>query len=208
MPSLHPTGKILRIAVAVFLSTAIAASPVFAGNGNGNGGGHGGGNGGGHGGGKGNSGHSASVGGGQKTTKANSHKTAKASSGQKVAKASVSPSQKLTKTVPANELGSLNGFLHASPKAYANAAPNSAIGKVHTYAGLLQGYLSPEPGVTPPTLAEVAASLDAAANKPLSTSSIEAVNAKLQANDPALAQSIDNYSGGAPALAEAIDNAL
>ena len=39
----------------------------------------------------------------------------------------------------ASALGALNGFIHASPKALANASPKSEIGKAAVvYAGLLQ----------------------------------------------------------------------
>ena len=109
----------------------------------------------------------------------------------------------------ASALGALNGFIHASPKALANASPKSEIGKAAVvYAGLLQNYLAPATGTTPPTLAQLASALSAAANKPLTPAIIEAVNAKLEATNPALAQSLPTYSGGPTALATAIYGAI
>lgn len=109
----------------------------------------------------------------------------------------------------ASALGALNGFMHASPKALANASPKSEIGKVAVvYAGLLQNYLTPAAGTTPPTLAQLASALSAAANKPLTPAIIEAVNAKLEASNPALAQSLPTYTGGPTALATAIYGAI
>ncbi|MFK0690101.1 hypothetical protein ACFX5Q_18110 [Mesorhizobium sp. IMUNJ 23033] len=109
----------------------------------------------------------------------------------------------------ASKLGALNGFMHASPSALAHASAKSEIGKVAVvYAGLLQNYLSPQPGSTPPTLAQVAAALAAAANKPPSANSVEAVNTKLESINPTLAQLISAYSGGPSALAAAIYQAI
>ena len=110
--------------------------------------------------------------------------------------------------IPANDLGALNGFFHASPKALAHASPKSEIGKVEAYGNLLAGFLTPAAGTTPPTLAQLAAALKAAANKPLSVAIIEAVDAKLAATNPSLATSIATYSGGAAGLATAIYGAL
>jgi hypothetical protein len=45
--------------------------------------------------------------------------------------------------IPANQLGKLNGFLHASPNALLKTSAKSAIGKISkTYAGQLAGYLA------------------------------------------------------------------
>jgi hypothetical protein len=176
------TTILARSVAAILLGAVLAASPALANNGMGGGAGNGGGNGNGHANGKNadNSGQNAS---------ASDHSTSKAKS--------------------ASSLGALNGFLHASPKALAHASPKSEIGKVAiVYGGLLQNYLSPPQGSTPPTLAQVAAALSAAANKPLSTATIQAVNAKLASSNPALAKAISGYSGGSPALAGAIHNAI
>ncbi|MGT2466597.1 hypothetical protein ACVOMV_18575 [Mesorhizobium atlanticum] len=99
--------------------------------------------------------------------------------------------------IPANDLGALNGFFHASPKALAKASPKSEIGKVEAYGNLLASFLTPTAGTTPPTLAQLAAALQLAANKPLSVAIIEAVDTKLAATNPSLATSISTYSGGA-----------
>jgi hypothetical protein len=102
--------------------------------------------------------------------------------------------------IPAKDLGKLNGFFHASDKALAHASPNSAIGKVAiVYAGLLEGYLMPPAGTTPPDLQEIAAALASAANKPLSAEIFAAVNARLAATNPDLASAIDAYpTAGTP----------
>ncbi len=110
--------------------------------------------------------------------------------------------------IPANELGALNGFFHASSKALAHASPKSEIGKVEAYGNLLASFLTPQKGTIPPTLAQVAAALKAAANKPLSVTIIEAVDAKLAATNPSLATSIASYAGGATGLATAIHGAI
>lgn len=132
--------KIGAIGVSAGLALAIGLLPALTGanhidaayakgegggNGGGNGGGHGGGNGGGHGGNKGGNADHSGKGASQRSgaTKSNHHK---GGSGTKsnVAKASV-PKDK-------NTLGPLNAA-HASATARANAAPNSAVGKIASY---------------------------------------------------------------------------
>jgi hypothetical protein len=82
------------------------------------------------------------------------------------------------------------------------------MGKVEAYGNLLAGFLTPTTGTTPPTLAQLAAALQAAANKPLSVAIIEAVDAKLAATNPSLVTSIAAYPGGATGLATAIHGAI
>lgn len=109
----------------------------------------------------------------------------------------------------ASGLGKLNGFMHASPNALAHASPKSAIGKVSiVYAGLLGNYLAPPAGTTPPTLAEVAAALAAAANKPLTAGIIAAINQKLLAANPALAADLTASGKDAQTLANDIFAAI
>jgi hypothetical protein len=115
------------------------------------------------------------------------------------------PSSMTPKAKSASSLGALNGFLHASPKALTHASAKSEIGRIAVvYGGLLQNYLSPRRNNTPPTLAQVAATLSAEVNKPLSVATIQAVNAKLASVNPTLAKEISDYSGGSSALAGAI----
>lgn len=78
----------------------------------------------------------------------------------------------------ASKYGKLNGFLHASPTAIANASPKSAIGKVAAYGRLLDAYVSAD-ATTKPTLQELQDALRAASNKPVTADTVAAVNAKL-----------------------------
>ncbi len=93
---------------------------------------------------------------------------------------------------PSN-LGRLNGFLHASPQALANASPDSAIGILSkTYRDALAAYatsLAPtDPATTTDTTTlttdDMAAILAKAANKPLSAEQIAAINDKLASANP------------------------
>ena len=108
----------------------------------------------------------------------------------------------------ASAFGKLNGFMHASPAALADASANSAIGKIAiVYAGLLESYLS-DPTTTT-TLVDLQAALSDAANKPLSPEIIQAVNDKLATVDPTtIGTSIGAYTGGSEALAAAIAAAI
>jgi hypothetical protein len=90
----------------------------------------------------------------------------------------------------ANELGRLNGFMHASPQALANASPNSAIGKISKeYRDALLGFTgtgeeAPDEAITEEELAGILAE---AANKPLTGEQVIAIHEKLIANNPELA---------------------
>jgi hypothetical protein len=93
-------------------------------------------------------------------------------------------------TLHANELGRLNGFMHASPQALANASPKSAIGKIaKEYRDALLGFTGtgeevPDEAITEDDLAGILAE---AANKPLTGEQVVAIHEKLIANNPELA---------------------
>ncbi|NTH79179.1 hypothetical protein G6K97_30360 [Agrobacterium rhizogenes] len=180
MHIIRHTGIITRSVAAILLGAALIGSPALANNGKGGGAGNGNG-------------------------QANGQGANNAADNASVS----DPSSSAQKAKPASSLGALDGFLHASPRALTHASAKSEIGRVAVvYGGLLQNYLSPQQGGTPPTLAQVAAALSAAANKPLSTATIQAVNAKLASVNPALAKEMSNYPGGSPALAGAIHSAI
>lgn len=103
---------------------------------------------------------------------------------------------KLAKTdaMHPSNLGRLNGFLHASPQALANASPNSAIGTLSkTYKDALLGYTSTGETVTTEeeeetvTTKDLAGILAEAANKPLTGEQVVAIHEKLIAANPELA---------------------
>ncbi|HNB27450.1 MAG TPA: hypothetical protein PLR41_10855, partial [Alphaproteobacteria bacterium] len=119
------------------------------GNGGGNGGAHGGGNGGGHG--NGGSHGNGNAGGGNGAG-------AQASNADATTAPTDVKAHKPTKTELADDpslspdaLGKLNGVLHASPQAIANASPNSPLGMARELAEALGGFLDPEaaPGEDP-----------------------------------------------------------
>jgi hypothetical protein len=92
-------------------------------------------------------------------------------------------------------LGSLNGFFNASLSARQHANPRSAVGKISkTYAGKLAAYLGLDPAATElertTALAELAAALADASNKPVSAEVVSAINARLAEQDPALATAL------------------
>jgi hypothetical protein len=94
---------------------------------------------------------------------------------------------------PSN-LGRLNGFLNASPQALANTSANSAIGILSkTYAEALGSYLGlgEEEETDIATEDDLAAILAKAANKPLTSEQIDAINAKLAEQDEDLAGALD-----------------
>ncbi|MEZ5831476.1 MAG: hypothetical protein R3D05_09865 [Dongiaceae bacterium] len=126
----------LRTLLASFLIAAVAPiglaaldleQPAFAKNGNGNGGdhggGHGGGNGGGHGGGNSDHGKSANA------------------KGQAKSKDAETGDDSETEGLAPNELGKLNGVLHANPNAIAHASANSPIGTAREFGKALADFL-------------------------------------------------------------------
>ena len=116
--------SLLIAAVAPMAMAALdLEQAAYAGNGNGGGkgGGNGGGNGGGKGGGHGNKGDTAKA-----EAKAAKTKTDEESDGE---------------GLKPNELGKLNGVLHASPNAIAHANENSPIGTARAFGEALAGFL-------------------------------------------------------------------
>jgi len=186
-------GLALTAAPLTLETGRLAVGDVAAFAKNGNGGGNGGGNGNGNGRGNGGGGSNASADSGN-TPSGNafgkSKATAATGEAQVDAPTAASASQK-GPLHPSN-LGRLNGFMHASPSALANASPNSAIGIVaQEYRAALEAYLGGASGETPPAdetvdpaLAAAAEVLARAANKPLSPEIVAAINGKLAAADP------------------------
>ena len=192
------TTKFSRMSAVALIIGSMVAAPAFAA-GNGNGGGNGAGNAGGNAGGN-SASHSASDDAGGKSA------TPGATTMEKSSKSEMNHDMSKDKSASksgASDLGKLNGFLHASPEALQKAAPNSAIGLVtHGYADALNSYLTG--GANAKTASDVYAALEKAANKPLTATTIAAVDAKLAKNDPTLAKAIAAHSGGAKGLAAEI----
>ncbi len=196
-------GSLAPLPLAMLdLEQAAHAKNNGGGNGGGNGGAHGGGNGGGHG--NGGSHGNGNSGGGNGAQASN----ADATTGTTDVKA-----HKPTKTELADDpslspdaLGKLNGVLHASPQAIANASPNSPLGMARELAEALGGFLDPEaapgedPEAEPITVADLGALMAGMTNKPVTAAQVEAVvdrlaeddpeNPALQDLDPGLAQEI------------------
>jgi hypothetical protein len=119
---------------------------------------------------------------------ANGKANGKGLAGDQVQEAKAHPAKKdkLTKedAMHPSNLGRLNGFMHASPQALANASPNSAVGTLSkTYRDALLGY-STDGTVTTTDLAGILAE---AANKPLTGEQVIAVHEKLIATNPEIA---------------------
>lgn len=192
------TTKFSRMPAVALIIGSMVAAPAFAA-GNGNGAGNGAGNAGGNAGGN-SASHSASDDAGGKSA------TPGATTMEKSSKSEMNHDMSKDKSASksgASDLGKLNGFLHASPEALQKAAPNSAIGLVtHGYADALNSYLTG--GANAKTASDVYAALEKAANKPLTATTIAAVDAKLAKNDPTLAKAIAAHPGGAKGLAAEI----
>lgn len=198
---MHTTKFSRMSAVALIIGSMVAAPAFAAGNGGGNGAGNSGGNAGGN-----SASHSASDNaGGNSATPGGATMMDKSSakSGMSHDMKSDMGKDKSASKSGASDLGKLNGFLHASPEALQKAAPNSAIGLVtHGYADALNSYLAG--GANAKTATDVYAALEKAANKPLTATTIAAVDAKLAKNDPTLAKAIAAHPGGAAGLAKEI----
>ncbi len=191
------TTKFSRVSAVALIIGSMVAAPAFAA-GNGNAGGNGAGNGGGNAGGN-SASHSSSDNAGGKSATPGAATTMDKSA----AKHTDMGKDKSADKGGASDLGKLNGFLHASPEALQKAAPNSAIGLVtHGYADALNSYLAG--GADAKTPADVYAALEKAANKPLTATTISAVDAKLAKTDPTLAKAIAAHPGGAKGLAQDI----
>lgn len=193
------TNKFSRMsAVALIIGSMVAAPAFAAGNGNGDGNGNGGGNGAGN-----SASHSSSDNGGGKSATPGAATMMDKSAAKASDKSHDISKDKSADKGGASDLGKLNGFLHASPEALQKAAPNSAIGLVtHGYADALNSYLAG--GANAKTAADVYAALEKAANKPLTATTIAAVDAKLAKTDPTLAKAIAAHPGGAAGLAKEI----
>lgn len=189
-----------KLAAALLLGVALAVTPAVADKG-GNGGNAG------NGGNGGNSSQSSGGNGGSHaksdTQQGKSATSQKASKTNKTKK-SAETDDDATDTASANSFGNINGFLHASPKALANASPKSVIGRVMTaYGAQLQSYLDASATAgdgstddtattTAPTAADLQAALQKVSNKPVTAEMIAAVNDKLIATNPALSASLAN----------------
>lgn len=198
------TTKFSRMSAVALIIGSMVAAPAFAA-GNGNGGGNGDGNGGGNAGGNSASHSSSDNAGGKSATPgaATTMDKSAAKSGMSHDMKNDMGKDKSADKGGASDLGKLNGFLHASPEALQKAAPNSAIGLVtHGYADALNSYLTG--GANAKTATDVYAALEKAANKPLTATTIAAVDAKLAKNDPTLAKAIAAHPGGAAGLAKEI----
>lgn len=198
------TTKFSRMSAVALIIGSMVAAPAFAA-GNGNGGGNGDGNGGGNAGGNSASHSSSDNAGGKSATPGGATMMDKSSTKSGMShdmKNDMSKDKSASKS-GASDLGKLNGFLHASPEALQKAAPTSAIGLVtHGYADALNSYLTG--GANAKTASDVYAALEKAANKPLTATTIAAVDAKLAKTDPTLAKAIAAHPGGAKGLAQEI----
>jgi hypothetical protein len=160
------------------------------GNGGGNGGGHGGGNGGGKGGGNGGgNGHGKSS-----EAHGNAKAEAKATKAAKAEAAEDGQSDDGEGLAP-NQLGKLNGVLHASPNAIAHASANSPIGTARAFGEALAGFLdsaeeTPAEGEAPaegedtaedeaPTIDDLAEMMAHMTNKPVTADQVQAVAEKV-----------------------------
>lgn len=184
-----------KLSAALLLGVALAGSPAFADKGGGGHGGNGGGNSehgnsGDHGGGKQNASDHSGHGKSGSHVKADDADDDSTDETDDTADDSAAAPKASTTGQAARAAGKLNGFLHASPTAIANASPKSALGKVRDgYGALLGAYLDPA-ATTKPTAAELAAALEAASNKPVTADVIARVNAKLMKLDPTLSANL------------------
>ena len=186
---MNPT---IRTLVTSFMIAAVAPIALAAldleqaafaknGNGGGNGGGHGGGNGGGK-------DHGKS---GEAHGKSSEAKAAKAE-----AKAVDADEGEESEGLAPNELGKLNGVLHASPNAIAHASANSPIGTAREFGEALAGFLDsaeePTEGEAPaegeeatteedtaPTIDDLGEMMARMTNKPVTADQVQAVADKL-----------------------------
>ena len=181
------TSFMIAAVAPIALAALDLEQAAFAGNGNGNGGGgNGGGNGGGH-------------GGGNKGGGGNGHgKSSEAKAEAKAAKAEAKAADESEEGegLAPNELGKLNGVLHASPNAIAHANANSPIGTAREFGEALAGFLDsaeePTEGEAPaegeeatteedtaPTIDELGEMMARMTNKPVTADQVQAVADKL-----------------------------
>jgi hypothetical protein len=189
-PTIRTLLTSFLIAAVAPVGLAALEQPAFANNGNGhgggNGGGHGGGNGGGHGGDHGNS---------ATHDKASGH--AKTTTDADATSDTDTDEDSDTDGLAPNELGKLNGVLHASPNAIAHANANSPIGTAREFGEALGGFLGDqqtEEGTTegtttegtttedttePVTIDQLGEMMANMTNKPVTAEQVEAVAGKL-----------------------------
>jgi hypothetical protein len=177
------TSFLIAAVAPVGLAALDLEQPAFAGNGNGNGGGNGGGHGGGNGGGN---------GGGHSGDHAKSEDHGNATGHAKSADVDApSDDDGESDGLAPNELGKLNGVLHASPNAIAHANANSPIGTAREFGEALAGFLDSTPpaeGETEgedvaedeaPTIDDLGAMMANMTNKPVTADQVQAVADKL-----------------------------
>jgi hypothetical protein len=171
------TSFLIAAVAPVGLAVLDLETPAFAKNGGGNGGGHGGGSG--HGGDHGNSGNSHGNSGNHAGTADDSDTTADADE----------PTDEDDGLKP-NQLGKLNGVLHASPNAIAHASVNSPIGTARAFGEALGGLLGQTPTTEDTTTGEdtteddvtiddLGAMMAKMTNKPVTAAQVEAVAEKV-----------------------------
>ena len=85
----------------------------------------------------------------------------------------------------ASALGALNAA-HASAQALENASPNSEVGKIATYSADLNTFLSSCPACDTSQLTQIGDDLAAAANKTVTSDSLNTLNGLLGVSDPSL----------------------
>jgi len=175
-PTIRTLLTSFLIAAVAPVGLAVLEQPAFANNGHGGGndGGHGGGNGGGHGNSGGDHGNSASHDTGHSKT-ANTDTDADTDSDTDTDTDGLAP----------NELGKLNGVLHASKTAIAHASTNSPIGTARTFGDALADFLDQ------PTEGEADANADADENTdPVSVDDLGAMMAKMT-NKPVTPEQVE-----------------
>ncbi len=129
------TSFLIAAVAPIGLAALDLEQPAFAKNGNGNGGGNGGGHGGGNGG-----GHGGGNGGGNGGGQGNGNGQGHAKTADTGASAQAHDDGESDGLSP-NELGKLNGVLHASPTAIEHASTNSPIGTARQFGEALSGFL-------------------------------------------------------------------
>jgi hypothetical protein len=174
------TSLMIAAVAPIGLAALDLEQAAYAGNGNGNGGGNGGGHGGGNGGGHGKSSEDHGNAKGQAKTS-----DVAATDGEETEGEGLAP----------NELGKLNGVLHASPNAIAHASESSPIGTAREFGEALAGFLdsaeTPEEGEAPaegeetadedtaPTIDELGEMMARMTNKPVTADQVQAVAEKV-----------------------------
>lgn len=198
------SSVLIAAAMPIGLAVLDLEQPAFAknGNGGGNGGGHGGG-GNGHGGGNDGGGGHGNANGHAKQAAADdgvsggtAHKPAKA---ELQADLEDDDAPEDDGSLAPSALGKLNGVLHASPQAIANASINSPIGKARAFGAALADFVGAadedgeedgdevdgdEADADPISVEDLGALMAGMTNKPVTAAQVEAVADRLAADDP------------------------